>query len=469
LTHFDLVELARTGPVHFMGIGGAGMAPLAELVLRSGGRVTGCDTRGGEALRGLVERGAEIYQGHDPAHVTDVTAVVITAAVAQGHPEVEAALGRGVPVVKRAEALGSVVNRGTAIGVAGTHGKTTTTTLTTAALAAAGFDPTGLVGGRVPAWGGNLRAGGTRFFVVEADEFDRSFLSLRPHTAVVTTLEADHLDTYGSLDAVEAAFLTFVESVPADGEIIGCGDDSGVGRLFARVRNRADRVRTYGTRPGSMMRIESVQLAGRSSEFRLRLMGRTLGSLQLQVPGIHNVRNATAAAFVAHTLGGEWRDIAAGIAEFTGVERRFEPIGSVRGIDVVDDYAHHPTEVAATLSAARSGFPDARLVAVFQPHLYTRTRDFAADFGRALALADEVFVADVYAAREEPIPGVTGELVAEAARAAGARVTYLQARATVPESVAASLREGDLCLTLGAGDLDQAARDIVALLGGAAR
>lgn len=469
MTHFDLVELARTGPVHFVGIGGAGMAPLAELVLRSGGRVTGCDSRGGEALRGLVERGAEIFHGHDPAHVSDVSAVVITAAVAQGHPEVEAARRRGVPVVKRAEALGSIVNRGMAIGIAGTHGKTTTTTLTTAALVAAGLDPTGLVGGRVPAWGGNLRLGGTRIFVVEADEFDRSFLMLRPHTAVVTTLEADHLDTYGSLDAVEEAFLTFVESVPADGAVIGCGDDSGVGRLLARVGERADRVRTYGLRPGSMMRIESVQLAGRSSEFQVRMMGRMLGSLRLQVPGIHNVRNATAAAFVAHTLGGEWSDIAAGLAGFSGVERRFEPIGSVRGIDVVDDYAHHPTEVAATLSAARSGFPDVRLVAVFQPHLYTRTRDFAAEFGRALALADEVFVADVYAAREEPIPGVTGELVADAARAAGARVTYVRAREEVAETVAGALRDGDLCLTLGAGDLDRAAREIVALLGGSAR
>jgi UDP-N-acetylmuramate--alanine ligase len=469
LTHFDLVEIARRGTVHFMGIGGAGMAPLAELVLRSGGRVTGCDAKLGDAVPALRQHGAQIREGHDAAHVEDAAALVITSAVPPDHPEVIAARERGIPVIKRAEALGAIVNRGTVIGIAGTHGKTTTTTLTTTALSAAGYDPTGLVGGRVPAWGGNLRFGGSRFFVVEADEYDRSFLTLRPRIAVVTTLEADHLDIYGSLEAVEDAFREFVESVPADGAIIGCADDPGVGRLLARLDGPPERVLTYGTSAGSMLRIEDVRLEGRTSEFRLVLRGTELGSLRLKVPGTHNVRNAAAAALVAHRLGGEWDAIAEGLGSFSGVDRRFQQIGRAGGIDVVDDYAHHPTEIAATLNAARNGFPEARIVAVFQPHLYSRTRDFAAEFGRALALADRVFVTDVYPAREEPIPGVTGELVADAARAAGADVGYLPQRDEVPAAVAEQLRPGDLCLTLGAGDLDRAARDIVDLLRGARR
>jgi UDP-N-acetylmuramate--alanine ligase len=447
-----------------MGIGGAGMAPLAELVLRSGGRVTGCDSRPGSATSALADRGAVVLEGHDPAHVAGSAALVLTAAVPNDHPEVVAARALGIPVLKRAEALGSIVNRGTVVGIAGTHGKTSTTALTAAALAAAGLDPTALVGGRVPAWGGNLRLGGSRYFVVEADEYDRSFLTLRPHIAVVTTLEADHLDTYGSLRAVEDAFLAFVNTVPVDGLVVGCADDGGVGRLLARLPGPAERVLTYGTSAGSMLRIEAVRLEGFESSCELRLRGRRLGRLRLRVPGLHNIRNATAAAAVAHRLGADWSAVAEGLAEHSGVERRFQQVGEAAGARIVDDYAHHPTEISATLSAARKGYPEARLVAVFQPHLYSRTRDFAEEFGRALALADRVIVTDVYAAREAPIPGVTGELVAHAARRAGAEVTYLAERREVPEAVAALLQPGDLCLTLGAGDLDLAARDILSLL-----
>jgi UDP-N-acetylmuramate--alanine ligase len=468
LTPLDLVGLARREPVHFMGIAGAGMAPLAELVLRSGGRVSGCDAQQGDALTALAERGAQIAIGHDPAHVAECAALVITAAVPQDHPEVEAARRRGIPVLKRAEALGSIVNRGTVIGIAGTHGKTTTTALTTSALAAIGLDPTGLVGGRVAGWGGNLRLGDSRYFVVEADEYDRSFLTLRPRIAVVTTLEADHLDIYGSLRAVEEAFLEFVESVPDDGLIVGCADDGGVGRLLPRVRLHPRRVLTYGLSAGAMLRIENVQANGAESAFELRWCGRRVARVRLAVPGLHNVRNAAAAAAVAHRLGGEWHRIAEGLAEYSGVERRFERVGEGGGVRVVDDYAHHPTEIAATLQAARAGYPGVRLVAVFQPHLYTRTRDFAAEFGEALAAADQVVVTDVYAAREAPIPGVTGEAVAEAARRCGADVTYVPARAEVVERTLALLRPGDLCITLGAGDLNAAARELVARLDPAA-
>jgi UDP-N-acetylmuramate--alanine ligase len=467
LSTFDLVELARRGNVHFMGIGGAGMAPLAELVLRSGGHVSGCDAQPGTATSVLVAKGAEVRTGHDPAHVDESAALVITAAVPGDHPEVLAARRRGIPVLKRAEALGSIVNRGTVVGIAGTHGKTSTTALTTAALAAAGLDPTGLVGGMVPEWGGNLRLGSSQLFVVEADEYDRSFLTLRPRIAVVTTLEADHLDTYGSLHAVEDAFRAFADSVPEDGTVIGCADDRGVGRLLPRLAHRPDRVLTYGTSAGSMLRIEDVRVRGHEARFELRHRGSRVASVTLRVPGMHNVRNATAAAAVAHRLGAGWGNVAEGLAAYGGVERRFQQIGEAGGVRVVDDYAHHPTELVATLEAARAGFPGARLVAVFQPHLYTRTRDFAEEFGRALTLADLVFVTDVFGAREAPIPGVTGEMIAEAARRAGARVSYLPERSEVVERVAGELRSGDLCLTLGAGDLNLAATEIVALLDGA--
>jgi UDP-N-acetylmuramate--alanine ligase len=466
LTPLDLVEIARRGAVHFMGIGGAGMSPLAELVLRSGGQVSGCDTQPSDALASLVESGADVSSGHDPSHVRECAALVVTAAVPPDHPEVQAARHRGIPVLKRAEALGSIVNRGTVVGIAGTHGKTSTTALTTAALAAAGFDPTGLVGGRVPAWGGNLRPGSGRFYVVEADEFDRSFLTLRPHVAVVTTLEADHLDTYGSLHAVEEAFVSFLEGVVEGGQVIGCADDRGVGRLLPRLDLPPEQVLTYGASAGSMLRIESVELSGQRAAFRLRLNGRKLGGLSLQVPGMHNVRNATAAVAVGLHLGGAWADIVTGLAEYQGVERRFELVGEVRGMRVIDDYAHHPTEIEATLRAARAGYPGQRIVAVFQPHLYSRTRDFAPEFGRSLALADRIFVTDVFAAREAPMPGVTGELVAEATRRCGAEISYLPERRRVAAAVAAELRPGDLCLTLGAGDLNVAAREILSLLDG---
>lgn len=465
LTPLDLIGLARQKPVHFMGIGGAGMSPLAELVRRAGGQVTGCDAHLGASARALREAGTRVEEGHDPAHVDGCAALVLTSAVPLHHPEVAAAREAGIPVLKRAQALGALVNRGTVVGIAGTHGKTTTTALVTSALSAAGLDPTGLVGARVPAWGGNLRPGGDRLFVVEADEFDRSFLTLRPAIAVVTTLEADHLDIYGDLAGVEEAFTSFLDLVPADGLIVGCGDDAGVGRLLPRAAGGRRRV-TYGLNAGNVLRAEDVRAEGTRTTFAVRERGRLLGEMRLQIPGLHNVRNALAAVAVARELGAGWPAIAEGLGGFAGTDRRFERVGEAAGVVLVDDYAHHPTEVRATLQAARAAFPERRVVAVFQPHLFSRTRDFAADFGRELATADLAMVADVYAAREAPIEGVTGELVADGVRRAGGEVVYLPERAEVPAAVADHLRPGDLCLTLGAGDLDAAAREILGLLEG---
>ncbi|HYJ80584.1 MAG TPA: UDP-N-acetylmuramate--L-alanine ligase [Longimicrobiaceae bacterium] len=458
------MELARGGPIHFVGIGGAGMAPLAEMLLLAGARVTGCDASPGASARLLEQRGAELLGGHHPAHVAECAAVVMTAAVPDDHPEIAAARARGIPVLKRARALGAIVNRGRVVGIAGTHGKTTTTTITTTVLAAAGLDPTGFVGAHVPAWGGNLRGGGDQLYVVEADEYDRSFHQLRPAIAVVTTLEADHLDIYGSLEAVEESFLAFAESVPDDGMVACCADDHGAGRLASRLRGGPARVTSYGVRAGSMLRAEEVELGAGGARFAVRERGVRLGTARLRAPGVHNVRNALAAVAVARRLGVEWDDIARGLEEFGGVERRFEPVGEAGGVAFVDDYAHHPTEIEATLRAARDSHPGRRLVAVFQPHLYSRTRDFAAAFGRALALADVVFLTDVYAARERPIAGVTGALIAEPAEAAGADLRYVPDREAVVGAVAAELRPGDLCLTMGAGNLDGAARELLQLL-----
>jgi UDP-N-acetylmuramate--alanine ligase len=466
LSGFDLVELAGRGPVHFVGIGGAGMSPLADMLLLSGVRVTGCDAHPGPGSRLLEERGATVHAGHDAAHVAGCAAVVMTAAVPADHPEIAAARALGIPVLKRAEALGAIVNHGLVVGIAGTHGKTTTTTLTTAVLAAAGLNPTGFVGAHVPAWGGNLRRGGDRLYVVEADEYDRSFHQLRPSVAVVTTLEADHLDIYGSLDAVEEAFRIFVESVPEDGLVAGCADDGGAARLVSRLPGGADRVLTYGTGAGSMLRAEDVEMTGAETRFTVRERGVRLGRARLAAPGLHNVRNALAAVAVGRRLGASWDEVEAGLAAYTGVDRRFEHLGAAGGVTFVDDYAHHPTEVAATVGAARASYPSLRLVLVFQPHLYSRTRDFAGEFGAALAGADVVFLTDVYAAREKPIEGITGELIAVPARAAGADVRYVPERAAIVEAVAAELRPGDLCVTMGAGNLDSAARELMALRDG---
>jgi UDP-N-acetylmuramate--alanine ligase len=462
---FDLRAAARTGPVHFMGICGSGMSALAELVVRAGGRVTGCDLRAGAAATTLRGLGADIVEGHDPDHVEDAVAVVTTAAVPADHPELIAARERGIPVLKRAEALGALVNRGTVVAIAGTHGKTTTTAMATAILAEAGLEPTGFVGGRVPGWGGGLRPGADRIFVVEADEYDRSFLTLRPNIAVVTTVDADHLDIFGSLEAVEDAFCDFLAPLPADGLLAGCIDDPGVERLLDRMA-RAPRL-PYGLGAAAALRALHVEVRGRASRFLLQHHGELLGDVILGVPGVHNVRNALGAAAAAFQLGADFDAVRSALGSFSGVARRFQELGHGSGVVVIDDYAHHPAEIAATLLTARATYPGRRLVAVFQPHLYTRTRDLADAFGPALGGADLVVVTDVFAARERPIEGITGETVLAAMPGpARSRALYEPSLAELPAAVAATLRAGDVCVVMGAGDIDEVGRAILTLLGG---
>lgn len=459
-----LRDRARQGIVHFVGIGGAGMCALAELLHRSGYRVTGCDLRRDLSARSLEELGIPVETGHAPGHLDGVSVLVVSSAVSQSNPEVRAARERGIPVMKRAEALGQWVSAGTVVAVAGTHGKTTTTALATEILAAAGRDPTGLVGGRVAGWRGNLRFGRGDLFVVEADEYDRSFHQITPDMAVVTNLEADHLDVYGSLEHLREAFRAFVDSMPAEGAVCACADDPGAARLLAGLGARTI---TYGFSAGAQLRATSVSSGVHGTTARVFECGWDRGELSIRLPGAHNLLNALGAAAAARRMGVEWTHIRRSLSSFDGVRRRFEQLGSERGIAVVDDYAHHPTEIAAALSAARGSYPDARLVAVFQPHLFSRTRDFADQLGTALAAADQVWVTGIYPAREAPIPGVNGRLVLRAVTAAGEQdARYHSELTTLPAALAASLRDGDVCLTLGAGSIEATGPALLRRLGG---
>ncbi len=457
----DLRRLAVEGPVHFMGVAGAGMCALAELFVKSGGTVSGCDLHPGSSTDRLRTMDVPIHEGHEPHHVEGVAALVVSAAVPTDHPEVLEALERGIPVFKRAEALGQWVNPGRVLAVAGTHGKTSTTAMATEILAAAGMDPTGFVGGRVPAWGGNLRSGGGDLYVVEADEYDRSFLELKPLVAVVTNVEADHLDTYGALEGVVSAFQEFLEGLLPDGCAVICADDEGASGL---MKGLASAVRTYGLNAGAQVRAVDVDASAAGMDFRVIEEGADRGSFQIPVPGVHNLQNALGAAVAARAFEVDWDTIREGLAAYRGVERRFDTVGLERGILVVDDYAHHPSEIQATLAAARGAHPDRRIVAVFQPHLFTRTRDFAEEFGRALSGADSIWVTDVFPAREDPIDGVTGELVAHAVGRAGGDVCYHPDVNTVAEAVMSELISGDLLLTMGAGSIDRVAHDVLARL-----
>ncbi|HET7111254.1 MAG TPA: UDP-N-acetylmuramate--L-alanine ligase [Gemmatimonadales bacterium] len=453
----DLFNPADRRPVHFMGVGGAGMSALAVLACRRGVVVTGCDTDLAGA-QDVIASGAQVMLGHDPSHVTGTRAVVVTAAVPDTHPELEQARAAGIPVVPRKEALGGLVNGMTVVGAAGTHGKTTTTVMTTAALEAAGLQPTGLAGGRVREWGGNARLGGSTLYVVEADEYDKAFLALEPTVAIVNNVEPDHLECYGSIDQLEAAFAEFASR--ADTVLIGA-DDAGARRV---ARSLGNRVWRFGTAADAELRIGAVAQDAAGSRSEVTLPDGRRVTLALSVPGMHNVRNAAGALGAVAALDGSVERALEALAAFSGVGRRFDRLGEAGGVVLVDDYAHHPSELVATLAAARQAYPERRLVAVFQPHLYSRTQEHGAAMGQALAAADVVVVADVYGAREAPVAGVTGQLVADAAREAGADVTFEPDRPALAHQVRARLRPGDLVLTLGAGDITRIGPELLSAL-----
>ncbi len=453
--------LKRYQQVHFVGIGGAGMSGIAEVLLTLGYRVTGSDARRNEAVERLERLGAKVFVGHAASHVEGAQVVVYSSAVARDNPELQAARQRGIPVIPRAEMLAELMRVKSGIAIAGTHGKTTTTSMVGAVLAEAGFDPTIVVGGRITALGANARLGQGEFLVAEADESDGSFLKLTPTIAVVTTIDAEHLDYYTDVAAIRETFLQFINKVPFYGAAVLCADQPEIQTLLPRVEKR---VISYGLAGPADLAAAAVRLDGLTARFEVLQRGESLGELTLQVPGAHNVANALAATAVGLDLEIPFAVIQRALAGFTGVHRRFQVKGEVDGILVVDDYGHHPAEIRATLAAARAGF-GRRLVVAFQPHRYTRTLHLHAEFLTAFGDADALVITDIYPAGEAPIPGVHARALAEGIAARTTReVRYVSDRSELVELLLRIVRPGDLVLTLGAGDIGGVADRVLARL-----
>ncbi len=454
-------RLPAHGRVHLVGAGGAGMSALATVLLERGRAVSGSDVRAGRALEALQALGAQVHVGHDAAHVEGAAVVVASTAVPAHNPEVAAARAQGLPLLTRAELLAALLEDHRALLVAGSHGKTTTTAMLTVMLQAAGLDPSFAIGGTLHDAGTSAHHGSGPHFVAEADESDGSFLVYRPTVAVVTNVELDHHDRWGSLEELTEAFRRFLERRVEGGLAVLGADD-------AQARALADQARpprrTVGEAADADVRVHDVQAGPQGSTFRLTGAGWQGERLGLSLPGRHNVANAAAAAVAAQAAGAAPEAIRAGLEAYRGTQRRFQLVGRVGAVTVVDDYAHHPTEVAAALQAARQTQPEGRVLAVFQPHLYSRTAALAEDFGVALAGADLAVLTDVYGAREDPVPGVTGELVADAVAAAGGEARSVPAVSAVPATVADLARPGDLVLTIGAGDITEAGPQILAEL-----
>ncbi|MEA2062423.1 MAG: UDP-N-acetylmuramate--L-alanine ligase [Gemmatimonadota bacterium] len=457
---FDLYR--KLDRIHLVGIGGAGMCGIAEILLDAGYQITGSDMAATATTGRLAELGAQVHIGHDPGLVEGADAVVISSAVSQDNPEVAAAHEKRIPVIRRAEMLAELMRMKYGIAVAGTHGKTTTTSMIGLMLEHAGCDPTVIVGGRLRALGRHTKSGSSDLMVVEADEFDRSFLKLSPSIAVITNLESEHLDCYKDLEQIKDAFVEFANKVPFYGTVVACLDESAVVSIIPRIGRR---LFTYGHSAQADLQLKtSSHLAGRTVSL-LSLRGEPLGELALQVPGQYNIKNAMAAVAVGLELRLEFEQIAEGLSQFTGVHRRTEIKGEVAGRMIVDDYAHHPTEIIATLEGLKKGW-NRRIVAVFQPHLYSRTRNFHQEFGRSFMQSDLLVVTGIYGAREKPIEGVTGELVAEAARNSGHRqVIFHTELDSLPRLLAEISEPGDIVVTLGAGDIDQVGEKLLEILG----
>jgi UDP-N-acetylmuramate--alanine ligase len=449
--------------IHFVGIGGVGMSGIAEVLLTLGYRVTGSDARRSETVERLERLGAKVFTGHEPAHAEGAHVVVYSSAVARDNVEVAAARQRGVPVIPRAEMLAELMRLKYGIAIAGTHGKTTTTSMVAAVLGAGGFDPTVVVGGRVHGLGTNARLGQGEFLVAEADESDGSFLTLTPTIAVVTTVDAEHLDHYADLDAIVSAFIAFVNKVPFYGAAVVCLDDPNIQRMIPRMMDK--RVITYGLEASADLTARRLAFAEMRSTFEVFHRGAVLGPVSLRVPGRHNVLNALAAAAVGLDLEVPFDRIQQALAGFEGVQRRFQIRGEARGVLVVDDYGHHPAEIRATLAAAKAGF-DRRVITVFQPHRYSRTQHLRSDFLTAFYQSDVLIVMDIYAAGEAPIPGVHSRDLADGIAAHGHReVLYMGSdRAAIVDYLCESTRAGDLVLTLGAGDVGQLGGELLTRL-----
>ncbi|NJN69609.1 MAG: UDP-N-acetylmuramate--L-alanine ligase [Nitrospira sp.] len=460
-----MTPFRKTQQIHLVGIGGAGMSGIAEVLLTMGYKVTGSDLHASETTKRLEELGGKIFVGHQESNVGDAQVVVISSAVAVNNPEVVIAKAHQIPVIPRAEMLAELMRLKFGVAIAGAHGKTTTTSMVANVLAQAGLDPTMVIGGKVNALGSHARLGRGDLLVAEADESDGSFLRLSPTIVAVTNLDREHLDHYGSMERINECFLEFINKIPFYGLAVLCADDERLHALFPHI---VKRYQTYGLREceGVALDFKATDIALKQSEaeFCAHFRGKNLGPFRLAVPGIHNVSNALAAIAIGVELEVPVDLIRRGLAAFTGVERRFHLRGETGGVMVVDDYGHHPTEVKATLAAAKQGW-NRRIVVLFQPHRYTRTRDCIGDFAHAFDDADAVFMTEVYPAGEQPIPGVSGAILAETVRSAGhPSVTFIEQKETLPDQVLPFLKSGDLVLTMGAGDIWKAGTGILARL-----
>lgn len=436
--------------IHMTGIGGIGMSSIAEVLLNHGFKVTGSDLNLSEVTERLKQLGGKVFLGHSAENLGEAEVVVYSSACRPDNAEIMAAMQRKIPVIRRAEMLAELMRMKFGIAIAGTHGKTSTTTMAGAILVRGGLDPTVIVGGISPLFGSNARIGRGEFLVVEADEFDRSFLKLSPTIAVITTLELEHLDCYRDLEDLTAAFAQFAGQVPFYGTVILCVDEPGVQNLIPRLGRP---ILTYGLSPQADIQAKGISIRQGLTEFEIFHKGERLGKAAISVPGLHNVKNALAAAAVGWELELSFEQIAEGLRDFTGVKRRFQLVCDKSGILVYDDYAHHHTEVRVTLEAAKMLY-DRRIIAVFQPHLYSRTRDFYQEFGKAFHQAEILMVTPIYPAREEPIPGISGEMIVEAARAAGHRQAYyVEDMEKLPDLVLEKAEKGDLIITMGAGSI----------------
>jgi UDP-N-acetylmuramate--alanine ligase len=446
--------------IHFVGIGGIGMSGIAEILINQGFEVSGSDLTESEITDHLKKLGAKFYKGHSAANVKDADVLVYSSAVNVDNPEVHSALGRKIPVIKRSEMLAEVMRMKHGIGIAGTHGKTTTTSMVGLVLTEGNLDPTIIVGGKLSGLGGtNARLGNGEYIVVEADEFDRTFLKLTPSIAALTTLETDHLDTYKDLDDIKSAFVEFSNKVPFYGFVVLCLDEPALQDIIPLINKK---IITYGLTQQADIRAVDLSHSEFSSTFKVLKNGSELGSITLNIPGSHNVKNSLVAVAIGLEMGVDFETIKKSLNKFTGVYRRFETKLNDE-ILVIDDYAHHPTETNASLAGIRSGWKR-RLVVVFQPHLFSRTRDFYAEFGRSFLNSDLFICTDVYPAREEPMEGVTGELIANAAKSFGHKnVIYVPDKNKIPELLMSVQKKNDIIITMGAGDIWKYAEKFVEL------
>ena len=447
--------------VHFVGIGGIGMSGIAEILLNQGFEISGSDRSFSDVTNRLSDLGIKIYEGHSAENLKEADVLVYSSAVTTDNPEVRAAVARKIPVIKRSEMLAETMRLKYGIGIAGTHGKTTTTSMVGLTLTEGKVDPTIIVGGKLSGLGGtNARLGNGEYIVVEADEFDRSFLKLTPVIAAITTLESEHLDTYKDLDDIKSAFIEFANKVPFYGFVVLCMDEPALRDIIPQINKK---IFTYGLTHDADIKAVDIKHEKFFSYYTVLYKGKELGKITLRIPGSHNVKNSLVAVCIGIELGVEFDIIKKALESFTGVYRRFE-VKYNKEILVVDDYAHHPTETSATLSGIRDGW-DNRLVAVFQPHLYSRTRDFYQEFGKSFLNSDVFVCTDVYPAREEPISGVTGELIADATKKLGHKnVIYVPDKNKIPEVLSELKQDGDIIITMGAGDIWKFGEKFIELL-----